>query len=132
MNIIEAIESLNEVVSLPALEEHCVLEAQDILNLKFAPEFIEYSRHFGAISAESIELFGITNHKQLSVIERTVQQRKENEIFPKNMYVIEDLGIEGLVLAQDDKGKIFRISRFSMSQVADSLTEYILNLNSRQ
>lgn len=127
MDIIEVIKSLRDVVTLPALDINSINEAQDILNVKFAHEFVVYSKQFGAVSADNIELFGITNHKRLSVVENTIQQREFNKSFPDNMYVIEDAGIEGIVIAQNEKGEIYQVSLNGATYVTSSLANYLQN-----
>ena len=46
---------------------------------------------------------------------------------PDNMYVIEDAGIEGIVIAQNEKGEIYQVSLNGATYVTSSLANYLQN-----
>lgn len=125
MNIIEQINSLSGVRTLPTQGIAEIENAESVLGLKFASEFIEYSEVFSAISAKNIELFGVTPHKRLSVVANTLLVRETDNTFPTDAYVIGNQGIEGVVVIQFTNGTIHKYSPACITKIADSLNEYL-------
>ena len=125
MDIIEKINSLVGVRTLPTQGMAEIEKAEKVLGLKFAPEFIEYSKSFSAISAKNIELFGITPHKRLSVVAKTLLVRETDVTFPIDAYVIGNQGIEGLVVIQFTNGTIHQYSPTCITKIANSLGDYL-------
>lgn len=124
-------ELFNLINSLPNLrftggvDDLRIAEAEKNLQLKFSPDYIEYLKEFGQIEAQGIELTGLSDKSTTSVVNATNSLRKISSI-PANMYVIEDLGIDGIEYLQDALGKIYQyIDCSQISMYADSLTEYI-------
>lgn len=125
-NIIECIKALPGMMSLKGAEESDIKVAANQLGIEFAQEFVEYAKAFGAISANGIELLGITPHKRLSVVHNTLAFRERYNDFPKDKYVIEDTGDEGILILQDCEGKIYSyIPNAHIKLIANSLRSYI-------
>ena len=100
-NIIECIKALPGMMSLKGAEESDIKVAANQLGIEFAQEFVEYAKAFGAISANGIELLGITTHKRLSVVHNTLTFREKYSDFPKDKYVVEDTGDEGVLISRN-------------------------------
>lgn len=124
--IIEAINGLDHLcVLLPAAPE-AVAEAEQSLGLQFAPDYKYYVQRFGAISACGIELTGVTSSRRLNVVSVTKRNRAMNGNIPPNMYVIEDMAIDGLLILQDATGAVYSVPPHALSRkVFDSLTDYV-------
>lgn len=126
MTIIEIIESLSNMCHLEPASEIDINNAQKQLNIKFADEYYLYVSKFGVISAKGIELTGITSHKRLNVVDVTLSERELNHNFPDNMYVIENLAIDGIIILQDSFGSIYEFAPYSQpKKIYNSLSEYI-------
>ncbi len=125
-NIIECIKALPGMMSLKGAEESDIKVAANQLGIEFAQEFVEYAKAFGAISANGIELLGITPHKRLSVVHNTLTFREKYSDFPKDKYVVEDTGDEGVLILQDSTGKIYSyMPNTHINFIAESLSSYI-------
>lgn len=119
------INSLHNLRFTGGVDDLRIDEAEKILQLKFSPEYIEYLKEFGQIEAQGIELTGLSDKNSTSVVNTTNSLRKISSI-PADMYVIEDLGIDGIEYLQDALGKIYQLSGCSkISMYANSLAEYI-------
>lgn len=121
----------NLINSLPNLrftggvDDLRIAKAEKDLQLKFSLEYIEYLKDFGQIEAQGIELTGLSDKCTTSVVNTTNSLRKVSSI-PADMYVIEDLGIDGIEYLQDMLGRIYQYSGCSQISIyADSLAEYI-------
>lgn len=119
------ISNLHHLRYTGGVDDLSIAEAEKTLQLKFATEYIEYLKEFGQIEAQGIELTGLSDKCSTSVINATNSLRKVASI-PEDLYVIEDLGIDGIEYLQDVQGKIYQYSgRSQISMYADSLVEYI-------
>ena len=99
--------------------------AEEALGLKFANEYKEYLMEFGFASYKGHELTGICKSSRLNVVDVTLEVRGLYDMEP-NMYVVEDTGYEGIMILQNQKGKIFTIRPHSKPEkIAESLVNYI-------
>ena len=120
--IIETIEGLKNMRCLRPASEARIAAAEQALGVTFARDYREYVSWYGAICARGVELTGVTDSKRLNVADVTRQERDLNPRLPRNMYVVENLGIDGLLILQDSTGRIFSVApKF----VAKSLSDYL-------
>ena len=127
-DIISTIENMNDLTTLKAATISQIEDAQNKLGLSFASEYKEYLEKYGAMSANSIELTGITESKRLNVIDVTIKERQRNEI-PTDMYVIEDTCIEGILILQNSKGEIFEFQKSNkINKIFNSLSDYLKSI----
>lgn len=124
--IVETIESLDGLIKLKPATKSQIREAEQSLKLKFASEYKEYLEAFGAITADGIELTGITKSNHVNVVYQTKKEWDLNENVPHNMYVVENLNIEGIIIWQDSKGAIYRSRpNHEPKRINKSLAEYV-------
>lgn len=113
-----------------ALEQ--VEQAQKELGVKFADDYIKYLLEFGNAFLISVDLLGIENDprfKYASVVYETLEEKKYDPTAPADMYVIENLGIDGVLAWQHENGAVYYKYRYDegLQKAADSLAEYIEN-----
>lgn len=125
-DIIQAISGLDHLyVLLPASPES-VAEAEHYLGLQFAPDYKAYVQRFGAISACGIELTGVTTSRRLDVVAVTKMNRAMNSNIPLDMYVIEDMAIDGLLILQDATGAVYSAPPHGVPRkVFNCLADYV-------
>lgn len=100
-------------------------EAEKMLKSKFALDFKECLREFGAVSIEGHELTGFSKDKNLDVVGVTERNRKKFNV-ETELYVIEEAHIDGIVIWQDANGTIYEsASNREMDKIANSLAEYL-------
>ena len=111
----------------PTPEE--VENAQNDLGLNFAEDYKIYVSMAGAICGGGIELTGITSHDRLNVVKVTQREKFINPLIPDDMYVVEVVGIDGMVVLQDSEGTIYTAQpNLSPKKLFNSLIEYIQNV----
>lgn len=127
----DIIEMLKGVENLrftkPATIEE-ISAAEQKLGLKFADDYIKCLLHYGVVFLESIDLMGITDVKYASVVHNTIQEKSFDchSQVPSNMYVIENVGIDGLLVWQDESGVVYHTLPWQEPEkYANSLAEYI-------
>lgn len=124
--IINTLNKLQNIVTGIRASDDQIEQAEKKLGLKFAPEYTLYVKRFGVFSASTIELTGITDIDRLNVVSATKRERKLNPKIPNDMYVIENLAIDGFVVLQDISGVIYYISPcYEPKKMFESLEEYI-------
>ena len=125
-SIVETIQSLPNMISFKPATNREIMNAEIELRVSFAEEYKSYLLAFGAIVATGIELTGIAKAKHRDVILVTKQEWDMNVNVPHTMYVIENTGIDGIIIWQSSEGKIYRTTTGSQPvQIAESMNEYI-------
>jgi len=125
-NIIEVVKALPQLLPLKAATLNEITDAELQLKLTFADEYKEYLSVFGAIIADGIELSGIAKSEHRNVVTLTMQERVLNPNVPHSMYVLENARVDGIIIWQDSKGRVFISSPNEVpKQIATSLVEYI-------
>ena len=126
MDIVELINSKDNLISLSPISMEKIKESEKKLELKFNEEYKKYVTTFGAIVYDGHELTGICKTTRLNVINVTKEETQYNNFVPKDWYVIESLGIDGIVIWQNEIGEIYQtIPNENIKKIYDSLYEYI-------
>lgn len=124
--IIEAVKLLPNLLSLKQATKEQIVDAENLLAVKFADEYKNYLSAFGAIIADGIELTGISASEHRNVVSVTKEEWQLNSNVPHTMYVVENTCTDGIVIWQDSSGAIYRTQYDNEpTQIAKSLTEYI-------
>lgn len=127
--IVEIVNSLPELLATGAAESSSIDNAEKELGLKFAAEYREYLGAFGSVLAEDIELTGIAKSKNRNVIEVTKREWELNPQVEHNLYVVENLAVDGVIIWQDETGYIYQSApNKKADRIADSLVDYIETL----
>ena len=124
--IIEIINKLPELLPLKPATDIDIRDAEIQLRVSFDDEYKEYLLAFGAIMADGIELTGIAKSAHRNVVNQTKQEREMNPKIPNTMYVIENTGVDGIIIWQDITGGIYQSSpNAEPKKIAESLSEYL-------
>lgn len=129
-DIIQTISNLEDMRFIKPTSMEQIIEAEKELGVNFADDYTKYVEKYGAISAKGIELTGVTIYKRLSVVSITKKERNINPNIPANMYVIENIAIDGLIALQDETGKVYTVTPNKTPKLSyNSLSEYIEKSN---
>lgn len=129
-DIIQIISNLEDMRFIKPASMEEIIEAEKELGVNFADDYTEYVGKYGVISARGIELTGVTTHERLSVVAVTKKERNMNFNIPSNMYVIENIAIDGIVALQDETGKVYIIAANGTPKLLyNSLSEYVEKSN---
>ncbi|MDO4479026.1 MAG: SMI1/KNR4 family protein [Lachnospiraceae bacterium] len=124
MKIAEIFSQKEDFIAGNGVTKDEVLRAESELGLSFSEEYKEYLMTFGLAMFDGHELTGLGRIERLNVILVTQQMRARFKDIPLDWYVIEDAGIDNIVIWQDSKGKIF----FNNQEVYDSFSAYISDM----
>lgn len=129
--LISRIEQLQGLRFTGGVSSEDISDAETLLNLTFAEDYKLYLSKFGQVEAEGIELSGLSNKRLTSVVILTQNERKMLAIPPKH-YVIENIGIDGLIYSQDATGAVYQLlPNRPIVKVADNLLQYIESINNK-
>lgn len=127
--IVDIINKLPGLLPLKPATDIDVKDAEIQLRVNFNEEYKDYLLAFGAIIADGIELTGIAKSAHRNVVAQTKQELGLNSKVPNTMYVIENTGVDGIIIWQDTAGAIYQSSpNIEPKKIAGSLSAY---LNSR-
>lgn len=129
-DIIRIISNLEDMRFIKPASMEQIIEAEKELGVSFADDYTKYVEKYGVISARGIELTGVTTHERLSVVSVTKKERNMNSNIPANMYVIENIAIDGIIALQDETGKVYTITPNGTPKLSyNSLSEYVEKSN---
>ena len=103
-----------------------ISDAEQRLKMKFPEEYRDFLRAFKAGSFRGMELMGIGTMAYLDTIINTLEERTNDDSFPKDCFVLENLGIEGMLTVVDEDGIVYSYCNGKNSKLADSLSDYIM------
>lgn len=123
--ISEKIRSVPRLYHLKGCSEKQIADAEKELQLKFPDEFIEYVSEFGAISFYGTEWTGLNVDGMLNVVQATNQEKALNSAFPEKCFVLENLGIDGIITIADESGRVYSLMYDKKSFICDTISEYL-------
>lgn len=127
MNIIDTIKSLPDYVGSTGRTSEEINECENALGLKFSSDYREYLSKIGLASFDGRELTGISKYDRLNVVSVTKDDREYLPDIPSNLYVIEESGIDGIIIWQSSDGTVYQSSMSGkITKISDSLEEYLL------
>ncbi|MBO4910136.1 MAG: SMI1/KNR4 family protein [Lachnospiraceae bacterium] len=127
MGIIELIKKYDDLYYLKGVNMENIRKAEEELQLSFSEDYILYLSEFGVASFNGKELTGLVDSKRLNVVDVTKNYRRYNELIPSNLYVIENINIDNIVIMQDKDGIVYEaVGKQSPTKIFDSLNDYLL------
>ena len=124
-NLQNTINSINKLYKTKGCTDQQIIEAEQKLNLKFSKEYGEYLKTYGAVSFYGTEITGLNVDDYANVISVTLQEREFDKEFPLDCVVIENSGIEGLLVLQNEDGSVYQWIKGKNKKIFNSLNEYI-------
>ena len=124
--IITVLNQLEDFDFMNGASEEDIAKAETALGVKFAPDYRRYLSEYGLASGDGHEFTGIASSPRLNVVDVTMKMRKKFKKIPDDAYVLEELGIDGIVMFQTSKGTVFEATPESpFNKAADSFSEYL-------
>lgn len=129
MNKIETIiDSFKRKRFTGSVSDEVIENAEKELGLSFSSEYINLLKGYGSLCVKGEEFLGI-DINSYDVVKATNKARNASSDFPQNMYVVEDMAIDGILLLQKTTGEIYTYQpNQSLQKVTDSFADYLLTL----
>lgn len=124
-SIIEKINKIEKLYHTEGCSFKQIKEAQLELGITFPDEYIDIIKKYGTISFYGTEWTGLNIEGYLNVVSATKQEREMNSAFPLDYFVLENQGIDGLIVICNEKGEIFSIQYSKIEKIHDSISSYL-------
>lgn len=124
-NVYDEINKKFKIFKTKPVNEDIIKEAEVKLGRVFPDEYKNYLMQFGAISFSNTELTGLNIEKYANVVDVTLKEMELNENFPKDCIVLENVGVEGILILINSKGQVFEWKNNSAVKIHDSMAEYL-------
>lgn len=122
----DAFESRKQLLAGNGVSPEQVAQAEKQLGLSFAPEYREYLSTYGIAAFDGHELTGITKSDRLNVVAVTKEAKARYTDIPADYYVVEQVGVEELIIWQSGSGEIYGSApNYDCRKICRSLSEYI-------
>ena len=126
MNLVDKIRSYSNIFTLAPATKESIEQAEKELGITFSKEYVDYVAEFGVAIFNGHEFTGLCDGKRLDVVRITKEQRELHKYIPSDMYVVECLDIDDIVIWQNSEGAVYASTPISKPrQIANSLYEYI-------
>lgn len=125
LNTINKIKEKFKLYKTTGASEELIAEAERQLNLSFPEDYKEYLSKFGAISFGSTELTGLNIDSYANVVSVTLKEAQRNKSFPKGAIVLENTGVEGLLILQQSDGEVYEWQNGKKGASFKGLKEYL-------
>ncbi len=133
LEMIKKIQEAEDYASLGAASDEQIADAENELKLKFAEDYKEYLRAFGAATFCGKELTGICSSERLSVISVTQRARGFYRSFPDDAYVVEEMLFDHFLIIQKADGSVFSYGPDETEKlIASSLSMYLFPQESHE
>lgn len=123
--IVELIKSIPDVAYIEGCTDEQIAEAEKELGLKFPQEYIDYVKEFGCVDFFGHEFTGLNVTGRLNVVQATIKEKKVNEYFRDDLFVLENVGIDAVVICLNIDNTVFRVCYEQIEKIAGSLSEYV-------
>ena len=124
-NIVEKISNIPNLYKVNGAESIEISKAQKCLGVQFSTDYIDYLKQFCAISFWGTELTGLNISGPMNVVEATKEERRFNKDFPKGCFVLENIGIDNIIVVMNQDGFVFSVYRDKVRKICNSFSEYI-------
>lgn len=125
-SFVKLLRMYDDFFAIGGADTAAVLAAEDALSLTFAKEYKQYLEDCGVASADGHEFTGIVNSPRLNVVDVTVRAKKKNANIPENLYVIEEVQIDGIVIWQAGNGKVYKsVGNGIPEEICSSIVDYL-------
>lgn len=130
--------NLNKIRELPDLSTKVeanksqIKSAEEKLGLRFSDDFKEYVSNFGAIRFYATEWTGFNTDDYCDVVKTTLEARQLYDNFPKDMFILEDLHIDSLLILSDSQGRIYQWQNGNLEKIHNSIEDYLEECISRK
>lgn len=122
---VNELKKFDDFIELGGVSQEEINYAENILEVKFSDEYIDYLLECGVASADGHEFTGICKSKRLNVVDVTKEELAKVEDVPQGAYVVEQAHIDGVVVWQTQNGEIYKSQNKKIQPIGNSLCEYI-------
>ncbi len=125
MKIVDKIKKIKDLNFIDGCSDEQIKEAEKLLKLKFPKEYIEYVKEFGCIDFGATEWTGLNIEGELNTVEATLAEKKYNDSFPDNFFVLDDYHIDAKKIIVNESGEVFLLQYDNLTKVCNTISDYL-------
>ncbi|KPB04503.1 SMI1/KNR4 family protein [Bacillus sp. CHD6a] len=114
-----------DIRTVGPIDEDVITQAEKELNVSFPRSYKEIVKQYGVISAGTDEIFGLGVSGYLNVVESTKEERTLANGELDKYIVIQNLGIEGILIVVDENDNTFEYANGAFTNLFSTTEEYI-------
>ena len=127
-SIIKIIESFKGKRFTGGVSSELIANAEKELGICIAPEYKEVLQEYGSFCVMGEEFLGI-DAKNYDIVKATNEARMSDENFPLDVYVVENIAIDGILIVQKNTGELLTYQpNCKLQHLASCLEDYLQNL----
>lgn len=127
ISITDYLQKKDDIYCTKGVSSDQIINAENELGLKFADDYIEYLKKYGYVIFDGHEITGITSIPRMDVVAVTKLKRQVFSDIRTDLYVVENLYIDGCLILQAADGSIYEsLPGNELIKIADSLVEYFM------
>lgn len=121
MKILDVLKKREDYIGGNGVSDEEIKKAEETLGLTFATDYKEYLKTIGLAMYDGHELTGLGCADRVNVVCVTENYRNYFKDVPSNRYVVEDAGIDNIVIWQNSEGFIYQ----NNEMIYDKLVDYL-------
>ena len=125
MSITEKIKMIEDLSFTDGCSDEQIKEAEELLNLRFPKEYVEYVKEYGCIDFGSTEWTGLNIEGELNTVEATLTEKKYNDSFPDNFFVLDNYHIDAKKIIVNESGEVFLLQYDNLTKVCNTISDYL-------
>lgn len=127
-NLLEEIAKKTKIYQGKGVSADEIAKAEKSLALSFSDEYKDYLKEAGFLSFFSHEFTGLGSEGYLNVVEATKSERELDKDFPSDCILLENVGIDGLMILHDASGAVYSYANGKKTKISDSLFGFLKSL----
>lgn len=117
----------SEADTLEGVSEEQIKKAEEQLDFKLPETFKNILREFGVISSGSDEFQGLGVAGHLDIVNTTLEERELAEGNLDNYAVLQNLGVEGILIVFDEDDRVYEYQNGEFSNLLSTTEEFIVS-----
>ncbi|MCT8137601.1 SMI1/KNR4 family protein [Anaerobacillus sp. CMMVII] len=114
-----------DITTVGPVDEEVIAQAEKDLQVAFPKSYKEIIKQYGVISAGTDEIFGLGVSGYLNVVVSTKEERTLANGELDKYVVIQNLGIEGILIVVDENDNVFEYANGVFTNLFSTTEEYI-------
>ena len=106
-DIISILQGKEDLLAGKGCTDDEIMEAENALGIHFADEYKAYLKRYRIVAFDGHELTGLESSARTNIVSVTQEERRRNKKVPTNMYVIERVNVEEIIIWQSEDGDVF-------------------------
>lgn len=108
-----------------------IQNAEEKLGMRFPQEYRAFLKKYKAGVINGCEIMGINAPKYIDSVANTLFSRENDDSFPQDCFVIENIGVEGALTIANYAGQIFTYCAGKKQLLCNSFSEFFDYLESK-